>query len=235
MTDNARIEVSFPGATLGIFSGDLQYTVYKGSNLLRQEIIASTQEPAVAYKYNGGLKGFAIGDDTKVIWRDTARAWQQYEFGGSVNQDGVGLARAGTVWPSSIPAADHWHSFRPRTNSSGPGRWRPTSVMCITARTPIPTSRSAFGNRSAKKSISLSGFQTKCGTGGSGNLGANCRISPFTMRLPEPGNGWPSTLYLSPEDSRATQQSVLAYTHDDVYKPLPGFKVLVSQFPFPSE
>jgi hypothetical protein len=36
--------------------------------------------------------------------------------------------------------------------------------------------------------------------------------------------------YLSPEKDHATQQAVLAYTHDDVYKPLPGFKVVCGHF-----
>src|SRR6185437_10572783 len=46
---------------------------------------------SVAYKYVGGLKGFVIGSGSRVVWRDTARAWQYYAFGGAVNQDAVGL------------------------------------------------------------------------------------------------------------------------------------------------
>src|SRR5437016_1529946 len=90
-TDGARLEVAFPGFEAGIFSGSLQYTVYRGSNLLRQEAIARTSEPSVAYKYVAGLKGFAIADDTRVVWRDTARGWQQYAFGGDINQKLVAL------------------------------------------------------------------------------------------------------------------------------------------------
>src|SRR5271169_4322212 len=90
-TDGSRIEVSFPGLEAGIFSGSLQYTVYRGSNLLRQEAIAKTSEPSVAYKYVAGLKGFSIADDSRVVWRDTARGWQQYAFGGAVNQQLVAL------------------------------------------------------------------------------------------------------------------------------------------------
>ena len=90
-TDGARIEVNFPGVELGIFAGSLQYTVYRGSNLLRQEVIAKTEEPSVAYKYVAGLKGMAIGNDTRLRWRDTARNWQQYAFGGSVNTDPVAV------------------------------------------------------------------------------------------------------------------------------------------------
>jgi hypothetical protein len=90
-TDGARIEVVFPGFDGGIFSGALQYTVYRGTNLLRQEAVAKTNEPSVAYKYASGLKGFTIADDTRVVWRDTARGWQHYGFGGALNQQMVAL------------------------------------------------------------------------------------------------------------------------------------------------
>ena len=89
--DGARLEVVFPGLEAGIFSGSLQYTVYRGANLLRQEAVAKTNEPSAAFKYVSGLKGFTIADDTRVVWRDTARGWQYYAFGGAVNQDLVGL------------------------------------------------------------------------------------------------------------------------------------------------
>jgi hypothetical protein len=36
--------------------------------------------------------------------------------------------------------------------------------------------------------------------------------------------------YLSPTGSHATQQAVMAYTHDDVYKPVPGFKTVTGHF-----
>jgi hypothetical protein len=36
--------------------------------------------------------------------------------------------------------------------------------------------------------------------------------------------------YLSPVGDHATQQSVMAYTHDDVYKPVPGFKTVTGHF-----
>ena len=36
--------------------------------------------------------------------------------------------------------------------------------------------------------------------------------------------------YLSPRVIAATQESVLAYTHEDVFKPVPGFKVVTGHF-----
>src|SRR5437762_5592438 len=51
------LEVTFPGLTMGIFAGDLRFTAYRGTNLLRMDAIASTNDEWVAYKYDGGLQG----------------------------------------------------------------------------------------------------------------------------------------------------------------------------------
>ena len=70
-TDGAAIEVTFPGLSMGIFSGDLRFTAYKGTNLLRMDALATTKEEWIAYKYEAGLKGFSTGLTPRVVWRDT--------------------------------------------------------------------------------------------------------------------------------------------------------------------
>src|SRR5215467_1877765 len=87
----ARLEVSFPGLSLGIFSGSVQFTVYEGSNLMRVEAIAKTEEPSVAYKYTAGMRGFSLDALQRVAWRDAGGNPQQYEFGGTPNRDVVPL------------------------------------------------------------------------------------------------------------------------------------------------
>ena len=52
-TDGARLEVTFPGLSMGIFAGELRFTVYRGASLLRMEAIAKTEEDSVAYIYEG--------------------------------------------------------------------------------------------------------------------------------------------------------------------------------------
>jgi hypothetical protein len=63
---------------------------------------------------------------------------------------------------------------------------------------------------------------------------ARSELNNFALYNAPPGTmqRMPVYFYLSPEDSRATQQAVMAFTHDDVYKPMPGMKVLVSHFHF---
>ena len=85
-TDEKRLEISYPGVEMGIFSGRLQYTVYKGTNLVRQEVIASTDKDDIAYKYDAGLKGLAITPASKLVWRDTSNVWQDYQFEGPANR-----------------------------------------------------------------------------------------------------------------------------------------------------
>src|SRR5689334_7482438 len=96
-TDGARIEAAFPGVTLGPFAGTLQFTIYKGTNLIRQEIVANTDRPSVAYKYDAGLKGLAIQSGSRAAWRDIANSWQSYFFGGAANQAEVPVRASNRV------------------------------------------------------------------------------------------------------------------------------------------
>ncbi len=72
-TDGARLEVSFPGLSMGVFSGGLRFTVYRGTNLLRLEAVAKTDEPSVAYIYRGGLKGFSLELLPRILWHGSGR------------------------------------------------------------------------------------------------------------------------------------------------------------------
>ena len=50
-SDGAGLTVTFPGMKLGIFDGNLRFTVYRGTNLIQMDAIARTNQPSVAYKY----------------------------------------------------------------------------------------------------------------------------------------------------------------------------------------
>jgi len=231
-TDGARLEVVFPGVEAGIFTGGLQYTVYKGTNLLRQEVIAKTDQPSVAYKYNGGLKGFSIGDKSKVVWRDTARGWQQYAFGGAVNQELVGLQARNRL---GILEGNNGGSlaFMPPSHKFFWSREIETNLGYIYYR---KDSESAFsiGVRQPDREIGAKpwGISDEVWNRRVGE--SRGHLNNFALYNAPPGTMQRMAVYfyLSPEDSRATQQAVMAFTHDDVYKPLPGYKVLVSHFHF---
>src|SRR5262249_7909233 len=90
-TDGATLAVTFQGLSMGIFSGSLRFTSYRGANLLRMDAIARTNEPWVAYKYEAGLKGFTADLTPRVEWGENGGHPQRYEFGGPANASIVPL------------------------------------------------------------------------------------------------------------------------------------------------
>lgn len=210
-TNGGRLEITFPGLSMGIFSGRLQYTVYKGTNLVRQEAIARTDEPSVAYKYHGGLKGFSTDDFARVVWRDTASEWQEYQFGGRRNDDPVPLrarnrlviieGRAGSLAVFPPPHTFFW------------SREVDTNLGYVWYR------------KDEEKSFSVGIRQ------GNGEDDPRYKAN-FALYNAPPGT-WqrmPVYFYLSPASGRAAHESVLAFTHGDRFKPLPGYQTMVNHF-----
>jgi len=207
-TDGGRIEASFTGATLGPFTGSLRFTIYKGTNLIRQEIVAKTDRPSVAFKYEAGLKGLAIQNGSRAAWRDIANAWQSYFFGGAVNQGEVPVRasnrvllverdKAGTIAAFPPPHTFFW--AREVATNLGYNYYRKESDGTF-----------GFGVRQAEKEETPEYEQN------------------FALYSARPGTTqrMPVYLYPSAEPAQATLDAVLAFTHADKYKPLPGYQVM---------
>lgn len=228
-TDGVRLEVDFPGLEMGIFAGSLRYTVYKGTNLLRQEAIAKTDEPSVAYKYVAGLKGLPITADTRVVWRDVARAWQQYGFGGSVNTDPVAIKARNRL--AIVESGGGSLAFLPPSHKFFFAREIETNLGFVYYRKDAGDSFAA-GVRQADREEPYRPYGISDEVWDRRAKEARHDINNFALYNAPPGT-WqrmPVYFYLSPEDSRATQEAVLAFTHDDRYKEMPGYQVLVSHF-----
>jgi hypothetical protein len=230
-TDGSRLEVNLPGVKLGVFSGGLRYTVYRGTNLIRQEVIAKTDTPSVAYKFGAGLKGFATGNDTRLVWRDVARGWQHTLFGGHVNTDPVALkARsrvavvetgAGSV--AVFPASHKFFFSREVEPNLGYNYYRKDSESSF-----------AVGVRQAEREESFKLY-------GKSDAVWQRRVSQargfednFALYNAPPGTMQRMAVYfyLDSGNAQSTNEAVMAFTHDDVYKPLPGYQVMVSHFHF---
>ncbi len=228
-SDGARLAVTFPGLDLGIFSGELQYTVYRGSNLLRQEAIAKTEEPGIAYIYRAGLKGFDPAKEPEVDWRDTARAWQKYRFGGAVNNEPVALrarnrlaiVKAGTGSLAVLPPPHKFFFAREDEMNLGYVYYRKDSDTSYAVGTLQPEKGEGYH----PWGVTDEEWNRRTGTSrGHWDNYALYNAPAGTVQH------MPVYFYLSAADAHATQQAVLAYTHDDVFKPVPGYKVLASHF-----
>jgi hypothetical protein len=210
-TNGARLEISFPGLTLGVFSGHLRYTVYRGTNLIRMEAVATTTEPSVAYKYDAGLKGLTVDAGSRVAWRDLAGLWQESRLGGAVNQDAVPLRTANRLIAvegggGSLAAFPPPHTFfwaREVETNLGYSWYRKDAAGSF-----------SFGVRQAEQEDEP-------------RYRAN-----FSLYSAPPGTvqRMPVYFYVGEGSAAAAIDAALAFTRGDRYKPLAGYQVMANHF-----
>jgi hypothetical protein len=213
-TDGARLEVSFPGVSMGVFSGRLQFTVYRGANLLRLETVAKTEEPSVAYKYEAGLSGFSTDLTARVHWRDALSQPQTANTAAAENGKQVilrarnRLAMAEGVGGSVavFPPPHQFFFARELEVNLGYVWYRKESDKAF-----------SLGVRHAEKE---EGYNPAW-------------INGVFALYNAPAGTWQrmaAYFHLSPDDARACRESVMAYTRGDHYKPLPGYQAMVTHF-----
>ena len=208
-TNGARLEISFPGVDLGVFSGLLQYTVYKGTNLIRQEVIASTQEQSVAYKYDAGMRGLKIYDASRVMWRDTAMNRQAYHFGGALNEGEVPLKVANRLLVAEGGRAGSLAVFPP-PHTFFWAREIETNLGYNWYRKDSETSFS-FGIRQAEKEENPQ-YQAN-----------------FALYSAPPGSVQRMPVYFYVSEGSAFG-GALEFTHSDRFKPVPGYQVMAHHY-----
>ncbi|HTM11711.1 MAG TPA: hypothetical protein VL127_02300, partial [Bryobacteraceae bacterium] len=218
-TNGARIEVSFSGVQLGVFAGRLQYTVYKGTNLIRQEVIAKTAEPSVAYKYDAGIKGLELQPATKIVWRDLKNSPQEMGLGDAAAADPVTVKANNRVLAAEVPGgsiaafpAPHTYFWAREVDFNLGYNWYRKDNK----------SSYSFGIRQAEREESVA----------QEDRGSEDRSQNFALLSARPGT-WqhmPVYIYASAEAApRATDQA-LAFTRGDRFKPLPGYQVMAAHF-----
>ena len=196
---------------MGIFSGDLQFTMYRGTNLVRMDAAASTQEPWVAYKYDAGLKGFSTDLTPRVSWRDTGGHPQDHQFGGVVNptlarvkaQNRLIVAEAKGAALAAFPPPHTFFFTREKDTNLGYVWYRKDA-------------EGKFG----------------IGVGMPEREEEPRYAQNFALYNAPPGTVQKMGVYFyaSPEAGEPARQAVLAFTHGDAFKPLPGYKTFVNHF-----
>ncbi|HJZ74152.1 MAG TPA: hypothetical protein VKE51_20570 [Vicinamibacterales bacterium] len=218
-TDGGRIEVSFPGVEMGIFAGRLQFTVYKGTNLVRQEVIAKTDQESVAYRYDAGVKGVAIKPSTRLAWRDTSNNWQDTTLDGAVN-----------ATPAVAVAANRLLSAH--TGGGSLTVFPPPHKFFWVREIPSNLGYNWFRKDSASSySIGIRQADSEADPAFSGH-GAEDTRQNFALYNARPGT-WqhmPMYLLVGSGTARAGVDAALAYTRTDRYKALPGYLVLARHF-----
>ena len=210
-TNGSRLEIVFPGVEAGIFSGYLQFDVFKGSNLIRQMLVAKTEHPAAAFRYEAGISGFPISDSSRIVWRDLVHEWQDYQFGSPPSDHPVAIKSANRLIAAelnggAIAAFPPPHSFYWARESE--------QVLGYGWYQKLPNNRFAFGIRQGDEEEDPEFEQN------------------FALYSARPGT-WqrmPLFLYVSGGSGAKATQSVLQFTNGDRFKPLEGFKVMGAHY-----
>ena len=210
-TDGQSVEVTYPGLSMGIFAGDLRFTAYKGTNLLRMDALAKTSEQWIAYKYDAGLRGFSTSLTPRVLWRDTGGHPQSHAFGGVVD-DALERVKA----QNRLLVAE------------GAGR----------ALAMFPPPHTFFFTR--EKDTNLGYLWYRKDAEGRFGIGVGMPdreeepqyVENFALYNAPPGTIQKMGMYIyaAADSAEATRQEVLAYTHGDTFKPVAGYKTFVNHF-----
>jgi hypothetical protein len=210
-TDGASLEVTFPGLSMGIFSGDLRFTAYRGTNLLRMDALATTKEEWIAYKYEAGLKGFSTDLTPRVVWRDTGGLPQHYAFGGLIHK-------------TIAPVKAQNRLLVAEGKGASLATFTPPHTFFFTREVDINLGYVWYRKDSAT-------------TFGFGIRQADAEENPqyvdnFALYNAPPGTVQRMGVYFyaNPDSAEGTRQAVLRFTHGDEFKPLPGYKTFVNHF-----
>ncbi len=211
VSDGARVELRLSDVTLGSFRGELVLTVYAGTNLLRTEVEAATQLPSVAYKYDVGLTGLALEDDSRVYWRDTSGQMQSYGLAGPVNEELVPLLAANRLvvagtGETAIAAFPPPHTFfwaREVEINVGNNWYRKDSDRQF-----------SFGIRQGEQEV------------------VERYLANWSLYSAPPGSRQQMVGYFLPAlgDASAAFEAALEFTNGDVYPRLPGYQVMGSHY-----
>jgi hypothetical protein len=220
-TNGARLEISFPGVQLGVFEGRLQFTVYRGSSLIRMEMIAVTHEPSVAYKYDAGIDGIAIGRqsragrESRIVWHDPADRFQEYRFGGPSGNGPITVTANNRIVTAELPnggiaAFPPPHNFfwaREISYNLGYDWYRQDDESSF-----------SFGVRQAEKEADLPGSED--------------RSQNFALRDARPGTEqrMPIYFYAGLGTAEQVEEEAAAFTRHDHFQALPGYEVMATHF-----
>lgn len=209
--NGARASVTYPGVMLGSFSGDLVLTVFQGTNLIEARVVASTELPSVAYKYDAGITGLPLGPGSRVHYRDPANFQHAFGMRGPANGNPVPVQAANrllvaTVGSASIAAFPPPHVFfwaRQLNANVGYNWYRKDSDASF-----------SIGIRQGESEV------------------AENWLVNWALYSAPPGSVQRMRAYFYPSvgDHTRTAEGVLAFTHGDVYPRPAGYEAMGSHY-----
>jgi hypothetical protein len=199
-----RLEVTFNGLEIGIFSGSLRYTFYPGTPLIQQAAIVSTKEQDTAYFYDAGFEMTALQDVT--AGRNMASHFSYYDTDGRLQE-------------MTPPYGSERHSLSTRYRTLA-ARMGSGSIAVFPPPHRYLMARDYTTNQGY---LWYSSWRGRVGLGIHQYPDDDTTIDPWMNAPPDTEQEMSLFLFPEPQPSSATLEDVLKFTHSDRFVHLDGF------------
>ncbi len=215
VSEGRRLRVILPGMWMGLFHGDLVFTLFAGSNLVKQEALVSTQEADIAYYYNSWLTGCSVNQLNRLYWLGTDGKFHWHVLTSDVDLDYVPLqvhrrtlVAAGPEGSLAVFPPPHQYFFARDQTINYSNVWYRLYQISQSSETGDLFS---FGIRQTTRAE-----QEKWVPLVNAPPGTQQHLTLF----------W----YLGTADARQTFDRVSSYTHGDRFVPLPDRRTFASHY-----
>ncbi len=214
-SDGNWLHITLPGLWMGIFHGDLVFTLYAGSNLVKQEAVVATQEPNIAYYYDAWLNKCSTNQLNHLLWLSDEDKFEEHILLSDIDLEGPHLKvhrrtliAHGPGGSLAVFPPPHQYFFaRDETNNYG-NLWY--QLYAINADLKLGDFF-RFGIRQTPYS-------------------EEANKAPLVNAPPGTVQHMAMFWYVGAGPARETFDRVSAYTHDDSFVPLPGRKTFTSHY-----
>ena len=199
-----RVEVTFDGVRLGIFTGSLRYTFYPGTPLIQQAALVSTHEPDTAFYYDAGLEMTAEQD--RSVGGNMESHISYYDVGGKLQE----------ITPpygsDRHPLTAHYRTVAAKMGAGSIAVFPPPHRYFF--------ARDYTTNQGY---LWYSSWRGRVGLGVQQYPDDDTTIDPWMNAPPDSVQEMGLFLLPSAKDSSVALKDVLAYTHNDHFVHLDGF------------
>lgn len=91
VSEGNRLRITIAGLWMGIFHGDLVFTLFAGSSLVKQEAVVSTQEPNIAYYYDAWLDHCSTTQLNRLFWLSDEDKFEEHLLLSDIDLEGPHL------------------------------------------------------------------------------------------------------------------------------------------------
>lgn len=213
-SDGNRLHIVIPGLWMGYFYGSLEFTLYSGSNLVKQEAVVSTQEPQIAYYYNAWITRCSTKLLNNLVWLSADDRFEHHLLLSDIDLEGPHLKvhrrtliAEGAGGSLAVFPPPHQYFFaRDETINYGNLWYRLYRI-----NKPGQGDFFSFGIRQTPYS-------------------EEANKAPLVNAPPGTQQHMSMFWYIGTGSARETFDHVSAYTHNDTFVPLEGYKTFTSHY-----